>query len=108
MKEQFKTVNVGTFSELINLRQRFENFGVWTFLTEKTNKNNTLTVINCCYFAEEWMFQRSNAIEGWWLWLPFTLWWKAHMCPISNLTVRSFVVAFFPDSCSCVGDVDQL
>ena len=48
MKEQFKTVNVGTFSELINLRQRFENFGVWTFLTEKTNKNNTLTVINCC------------------------------------------------------------
>ena len=38
MKEQFKTVNVGTFSELINLRQRFENFGVWTFLTEKQTK----------------------------------------------------------------------
>ena len=47
-------------------------------------------------------------MEGWWLWLPITLWGKAHMCPISNLTVRSFVVAFFPDSCSCVGDVDQL
>ena len=69
MKEQFKTVNVGTFSELINLRQRFENFGVWTFLTEKTNKNSTLTAINCCllmkYFAQEWMFSQSYAMEAW-------------------------------------------
>ena len=67
MKEQFKTVNVGTFSELINLRQRFENFGVWTFLTEKTNKNSTLTAINCCllmkYFAQEWMFSQSYAMQ---------------------------------------------
>ena len=66
MKEQFKTVNVGTFSELINLRQRFENFGVWTFLTEKTNKNSTLTAINCCllmkYFAQEWMFSQKLGV----------------------------------------------
>ena len=86
MKEQFKTVNVGTFSELINLRQRFENFGVWTFLTEKTNKNSTLTAINCCllmkYFAQEWIIQKEQCNGK--LVATFYI-----MCPISNLKCKS-------------------
>ena len=62
MKEQFKTVNVGTFSELINLRRRFENFGVWTFLTEKTNKNSTLTAI--LLLAHEIFCSRVDVLKG--------------------------------------------